>query len=67
VKHIPGATTILPCPLGRRDRDVPLSPKLLETLRVYWRWMEPATYLFPGTVKRVRADVPISANSACLG
>jgi integrase/recombinase XerD len=48
---------------GGRDREVPLSPKLLETLRVYWRWMQPLTYLFPGTVKRVRADVPISANS----
>jgi len=51
---------------GKRDRDVPLSPKLLETLRVYWRWMQPTTYLFPGTVKRVRADVPISANSVWL-
>jgi integrase/recombinase XerD len=30
-----------------RDRDVPLSPKLLETLREYWRWMQPKTYLFP--------------------
>ena len=35
---------------GRHDRDVPLSPKLLETLRVYWRWMKPKTYLFPGTL-----------------
>jgi len=51
---------------GRRDRDVPLSPKLLDTLRVYWRWMQPTTYLFPGTVKRVRADVPISVNSVWL-
>lgn len=47
---------------GRRDRYVPLSPKLLETLRVYWRWMKPKTFLFPGTVKGVRADVPISPN-----
>lgn len=47
---------------GRRDRYVPLSPKLLETLRVYWRWMQPKTFLFPGTVKAVRADVPISPN-----
>jgi integrase/recombinase XerD len=47
---------------GRRDRYVPLSPKLLETLRVYWHWMKPKTFLFPGTVKAVRADVPISPN-----
>jgi integrase/recombinase XerD len=51
---------------GRRDRDVPLSPKLLETLRVYWRWMRPTTFLFPGTVKGVRADVPISPNTVWL-
>ena len=24
---------------GKRDRDVPMTPKLLETLREYWRWM----------------------------
>ena len=45
---------------GGRDRDVLLSPKLLETLREYWRWMKPKTYLFPGTVKNWRADVPIT-------
>jgi integrase/recombinase XerD len=45
---------------GGRDRDVPLSPKLLETLREYWRWMRPKTYLFPGTVNGLRADIPIS-------
>jgi len=45
---------------GARDRDVLLSPKLLETLREYWRWMKPRTYLFPGTVKNWRADVPIT-------
>ena len=43
-----------------------MSPKLLETLRVYWRWMKPTTYLFPGTVNGVRADVPISANTVWL-
>src|SRR5262250_151611 len=48
---------------GRRDREVPLSPKLLETLRAYWRWMKPKTFLFPGTVKHCRADVPISSNT----
>jgi site-specific recombinase XerD len=51
---------------GGRDRDVPLSPKLLETLRVYWRWMQPQTFLFPGTVKGSRADVPISVNTVWL-
>ena len=46
---------------GRRDRDVPLSPVLLETLREYWRWMKPKTYLFPGTLNGSRADKPITA------
>ena len=45
---------------GRRDRDIPLSSKLLDVLREYWRWMKPKTYLFPGTIKGWRADVPIS-------
>src|ERR1700736_4864779 len=51
---------------GGRDREVPLSPKLLATLRVYFRWMRPTTFLFPGTVKGVRADVPISPNIVWL-
>jgi site-specific recombinase XerD len=51
---------------GKRDRDVPLSPKLLETLREYWRWMKPKTYLFPGTVKGLRADKPISTKMVWL-
>jgi site-specific recombinase XerD len=46
---------------GRRDRDVPLSPKLLDTLRAYWLWMKPKTYLFPGTINGSRADKPITA------
>jgi integrase/recombinase XerD len=41
---------------GGRDREVPLSPKLLQTLRVYFRRMRPTTFLFPRTVKGVRAD-----------
>jgi site-specific recombinase XerD len=45
---------------GGRDRDVPLSDKLRETLREYWRWMKPKTWLFPGTINGLRADVPIS-------
>jgi integrase/recombinase XerD len=43
-----------------KDRDVPLSPKALETLREYWRWMKPKTYLFPGTINGSRADKPIT-------
>jgi len=45
---------------GARDRNIPLDPKLLETLREYWRWMRPKTYLFPGAVKNCRADKPIT-------
>src|SRR6188474_2966178 len=45
---------------GGRDRYVPLSPTLLETLRVYYRWMRPKTWLFPGTVNGWRADKPIT-------
>jgi len=33
---------------GNRDRDVPLSPKLLELLRTYWREVRPQEWLFPG-------------------
>jgi site-specific recombinase XerD len=32
---------------GGKDRDLPLSPALLETLRAHWRWLKPRTYLFP--------------------
>jgi site-specific recombinase XerD len=31
---------------GGKDRDVPLCPRLLETLREYWRWKKPKTWLF---------------------
>lgn len=33
---------------GRKDRLVPLSPKLLEELRAYWRQERPTAWLFPG-------------------
>src|ERR1700689_2472579 len=44
---------------GGKDRDLPLSPALLETLRAHWRWLKPRTYLFPS---RTRHDIeqPIS-------
>ena len=45
---------------GGRDRYVPLSTTLLATLRAYYRWMRPKTWLFPGTVAGWRADKPIT-------
>jgi site-specific recombinase XerD len=33
---------------GQKERLVPLSPRLLEVLRGYWREYRPATWLFPG-------------------
>jgi integrase len=30
---------------GHKDRDLPLSPALLETLRAHWRWLKPRTSL----------------------
>jgi integrase/recombinase XerD len=37
---------------GGKDRDLPLSPKLLETLRAFWLWLQPQTYLFPSRMHR---------------
>ena len=51
---------------GGRDRDVPLSPRLLDTLREYWRWMKPKTYLFPGMENNWRADVPVTTKVAWI-
>jgi site-specific recombinase XerD len=33
---------------GQKERFVPISPRLLEVLRAYWRAYRPTTYLFPG-------------------
>jgi len=33
---------------GRKDRYVPLAPRLLEQLRAYWREQRPPHWLFPG-------------------
>ena len=54
---------------GGRDRYVPLSTTLLATLRAYYRWMQPKTWLFPGTVAGWRADTPITPKvlwTACV-
>jgi site-specific recombinase XerD len=45
---------------GAKDRDVPLSPKLLEELRSWWRWKKPQGYLFPSTEGQQGTDRPIS-------
>ena len=55
---------------GQKDRDVPLSPKLLETLRKFWYWKKPKVYLFPGEAKRgSKGDhlTPKAVYLACKG
>jgi integrase/recombinase XerD len=50
---------------GRKDRDVMLSPRLLQELRNYWRSAnpKPITYLFPGKGTRPNGDLPITSKS----
>lgn len=43
---------------GQKDRLVPLSPKLLDELRWWWRWRRPTTWLFPG-----RDNQPLNASA----
>jgi integrase/recombinase XerD len=45
---------------GGRERYVPLSATLLDTLRAYYRWMRPTGFLFPGTVANWRSDKPLT-------
>lgn len=45
---------------GGRERYVPLSATLLDTLRAYYRWMRPTRFLFPGTVANWRTDKPLT-------
>ncbi len=44
---------------GDRERQVPLTPKLLEVLRRYWKQHRPNTWLFPGS----SPDRPIATDS----
>lgn len=47
---------------GRKDRDVMLSPKLLDELRQYWRGLshKPRTWLFPGSPCQSRTEHPMT-------
>ena len=49
---------------GRRDRDVMLSPKLLEELRAHWHRLrrKPSTWLFPGNHHHT-GDQPIGTKT----
>jgi site-specific recombinase XerD len=48
------------CGKGLRDRDVPLTPKLLAALREYWLWKKPQVYLFPSRIGGRNPEKPIS-------
>jgi site-specific recombinase XerD len=53
---------------GGKDRDLPLSPTLLETLRAHWRWLKPEIYLFPSR-SHLDSEQPITDKAvwrACI-
>ena len=48
------------CGKGKKERRVPLSPRLLEELRIYWKEYRPSGLLFPGkTAETIYADTSI--------
>lgn len=47
---------------GNRDREVTLSPRLLEVLREYWKWRKPKIFLFPSQ-QRNRGEKPIDSKT----
>jgi site-specific recombinase XerD len=48
---------------GQRDRDLPMTPKLLEALREYWRWSRSKVYLFPSPWSPSDREKPITPKS----
>ena len=61
VQHIHGEQRYVQVVQGKggKDRNIPLSASMLNTLRDYWRMARPAHYLFPGR----NANTPISITS----
>jgi integrase/recombinase XerD len=49
---------------GQKERLVPLSPKLLEELRAYWRQTRPTRWMFPGKDRRQPLN-PTTVQKAC--
>lgn len=47
------------CGKGAKERRVPLSPRLLNELREYWKMYRPTSYLFPGRSN----DVPFASTT----
>jgi site-specific recombinase XerD len=58
VSHIDSTRMLLRVARGKgaRQRMVPLSPRLLQELRAYWRQVRPPKYLFPGA----KPDAPLN-------
>ena len=48
---------------GQRDRDLPMTPKLLDALREYWRWSRSKVYLFPSPWSPSDREEPITPKS----
>jgi len=48
---------------GRRDRDLPMTDKLLEALREYWRRSRSRVYLFPSPYGSRDQEVPITTKA----
>jgi site-specific recombinase XerD len=48
---------------GQRDRDLPMTAKLLEALREYWRWSRSKVYLFPSPWSPIDNEEPITPKS----
>ena len=50
---------------GKKDRQVPMSPRLLEVLREYWRLYRPTNWLFPGLKPGTALTLATDRGSVC--